>query len=295
MEHIGLFLLSLYLGCSGLSAGGYQFDDDYLVPPKCRACDVKSCPLLTFCAGVVLKDQCGCCQRCSSDLFQPHVQPYKSPPPEMPTASPPTTTAPSLVDVCERRQCPKFKLCVVNQQGLPICTCPSELICRRKRTRRNNRNKEGTADICGTDGVTYQSKCHLKVANCNSERRIKYKHDGVCTADDVSDARRGKDKGESKPGKQIIHKLDQNTGEEKLDKLEQKWLRKEKRKERKQRRKEKQRKRKKDPLSENYKRRTRNRRMKRRNEGYSVYPSNYDMLFESQTQWSSNQVRKSKI
>lgn len=55
-----------------LVSGVYVYDPDYLVPPKCQPCDAKSCPQLTFCAGKVVKDHCGCCPRCSSDLFQPH-------------------------------------------------------------------------------------------------------------------------------------------------------------------------------------------------------------------------------
>lgn len=60
---------------SVLNAASFEYDPDYLVPSECTPCDAKSCPQLTYCAGVVVKDHCGCCNRCSSDLFQPHVRP----------------------------------------------------------------------------------------------------------------------------------------------------------------------------------------------------------------------------
>ncbi|KAH3854832.1 SPARC-like [Dreissena polymorpha] len=295
MEHIGLFLLTLYLGRSGVSAADYPFDADYLVPPKCRACDVKSCPLLTFCAGVVVKDQCGCCPRCSSDLFQPHVEPHKPPPAERPTASPPEPTFTSSGEACLRRRCPRFKMCVVNQQGLPICTCSSEFICQRRQTRRNNRNKEGLVAICGTDGVTYPSRCYLKVAYCNSKRRIKHKHDGACMTDEVTDVRGGKDTEKDKPVEAIINKIYQNYSEMLLYKQEHKRLGEEKRRELKHRREERQRENKKKKLGEQNNLRLRSRRMKRRNQSYNMFRFNNDMLFGRQTQWSSSQVRKSKI
>lgn len=52
---------------------GYVYDSDYLVPPKCQPCEARLCPQLTFCAGKEVTDNCGCCSRCSSDLFQPHA------------------------------------------------------------------------------------------------------------------------------------------------------------------------------------------------------------------------------
>ncbi|KAH3854833.1 uncharacterized protein LOC127874502 [Dreissena polymorpha] len=291
MEHTGLFLLTLYLGCSCVSAGDYHFDIDYLVPPKCRACDVKSCPLLTFCTGIVVKDQCGCCQRCSSDLFQSHVQRHKPHPPEIPTANPPSTTAVSLVQAHEKRKCHRSNLCEVNQQGLPICTCPS----KRKRIRRYDKNKDEPVEICGTNGVTYPSRCHLKIANCNSKRRIKRKHDGVCTGDDVTGLNWEKNEKAIKPINNIINDQNTNYVDVQLHKEDQKRLRGGKRKESKQSRKAKQRKLMNDKLSKNNKRRLRNSRMERRNRDNTMFQINNDRLLERPTQWSSSQIRKSKI
>jgi hypothetical protein len=36
------------------------------------------------------------------------------------------------------------------------------------------------APVCGDDGMTYQTTCHLKYSSCKKERRIKVKHVGRC-------------------------------------------------------------------------------------------------------------------
>ncbi|CAE1172047.1 unnamed protein product [Acanthosepion pharaonis] len=61
-----------------------------------RVCELKckNCPQLQFCTGEVVKDHCGCCQMCSSDLYQPHVR---------------LTPLPNKNNACEKVKCPKFK------------------------------------------------------------------------------------------------------------------------------------------------------------------------------------------
>jgi len=69
MEIITHCLVLCVIG-TAIGAGGYEYDTDYLMPSQCPPCDAKSCPQLTYCVGVVVKDHCGCCNRCSSELFQ---------------------------------------------------------------------------------------------------------------------------------------------------------------------------------------------------------------------------------
>ncbi|GFS06310.1 agrin, partial [Elysia marginata] len=78
---------------------------------------------------------------------------------------------------CAKVKCPKFQVCVVNMQGLPLCKCPSEFLCRSNRKRA----------ICGTDGITYESKCHMRIASCKQSMMVRKKHRGVCTAADKRD------------------------------------------------------------------------------------------------------------
>nr|KAG5714512.1 hypothetical protein BaRGS_006958 [Batillaria attramentaria] len=64
-------------------------------------------------------------------------------------------------------------------QGLPLCTCPSQYICRRRKQRA----------VCGTDGITYESRCHLRIAACNSGDRIKVDRRGACGDSPLADGK----------------------------------------------------------------------------------------------------------
>uniref|UniRef100_A0A2C9L1X3 Kazal-like domain-containing protein n=1 Tax=Biomphalaria glabrata TaxID=6526 RepID=A0A2C9L1X3_BIOGL len=75
---------------------------------------------------------------------------------------------------CNQVQCPRMKVCVENMQRLPLCTCPSTYVCRRAKKR----------EVCGTDGKTYPSRCHMKVASCNDDIVVRKKYRGPCTEED---------------------------------------------------------------------------------------------------------------
>ncbi|KAL8568305.1 hypothetical protein ACOMHN_040878 [Nucella lapillus] len=126
------------------------------VSVKCEVCVESRCPELQYCEGEAVKDHCGCCTVCSSSKYQPH--------PLLPNVE-------REGSACRQVECPKFKVCVENVQGLPLCTCPSDYICsRRKRLK----------PVCGTDGITYESRCHLRIAACNSAVKVKVSRKGPC-------------------------------------------------------------------------------------------------------------------
>lgn len=56
-----------------------------------------------------------------------------------------------------------------NMQGLPLCTCPNPFVCRGRRRQ-----------VCGQDGITYESRCHMRVISCHKAKRIKMAHKGAC-------------------------------------------------------------------------------------------------------------------
>jgi len=89
----------------------------------------------------------------------------------------------------------------------------------------------------------------------------------------------------------------EETERDQMKKLSKKERRKErkKRKRQKQKQKEKRRQRKKNKKDRDNRRKARSRRIRRKNDGFNMFPSNYDLLINRHTRWSTNQVRKSKI
>lgn len=118
--------------------------------PCPNECDLNKCPKLQFCDGEIVKDRCRCCPDCSTNVG------YNS-------------TFAEKDGACKQVSCPRFKVCMENMQGLPLCTCPNPFVCRgRKR------------HVCGKDGSTYESRCHMRVISCHKAKRIKIAHKGAC-------------------------------------------------------------------------------------------------------------------
>lgn len=266
---------------------GYVYDADYLIPRECDLCLASTCPQLTYCVGEVVKDHCGCCQICSSDLFPKQPKKHLS---ETPVEEPATGALDSYEnksdDPCEKRRCPKFKVCMKNVQGLPICACPSSFVCK------NHGNRGKSEEICGSDGQTYDSKCHLRIASCNAARRIKRKHEGVCTDADVAEINsmmERKDFNEIDFGKNIDKQEAEYLAN--INRAKKRRLRQKKKKEKKKRRQRKRERKERAKKKGN----RRQKRMKRRNDGYNMYSKRYGYLIGKHTKWGRSQVRKSRI
>ncbi|KAK3781246.1 hypothetical protein RRG08_065977 [Elysia crispata] len=170
---ISLFYLLLALSLSHISALSpfMLADDSSKYNVQCEECDESRCPVLSYCEGKAIKDSCNCCTVCSSPKYQPHVSVVGG---ELGVAAPLPATGDTPKHECGKVKCPRFQVCVANMQGLPLCKCPSEFLCRSNRKRA----------ICGTDGITYESKCHMRIASCKQGMMVRKKHRGVCTPDD---------------------------------------------------------------------------------------------------------------
>lgn len=118
--------------------------------PCPNECDLKKCPNLQFCNGEIVKDICGCCPDCSTNIGFNSTYTQKD-------------------GACKQVTCPRFKVCMENMQGLPLCTCPNPFVCRGRRRH-----------VCGKDGTTYESRCHMRVISCHKAKRIKMAHKGAC-------------------------------------------------------------------------------------------------------------------
>ncbi|XP_052235644.1 agrin-like isoform X3 [Dreissena polymorpha] len=68
----------------------------------------------------------------------------------------------------DRSVCKHYSICEMSD-GQPRCVCPSEC-------------SPSVAKVCGTDGVTYNSECELRVASCKNQLPIVISSFGDCKA-----------------------------------------------------------------------------------------------------------------
>jgi len=76
----------------------------------------------------------------------------------------------AAVNACRTMRCPRYRVCLLNIQGLPMCRCPSVYQCRGVERR----------PVCTVDGRSYRNKCFLRVDECASNRRLRVQHRGAC-------------------------------------------------------------------------------------------------------------------
>ena len=71
---------------------------------------------------------------------------------------------------CKSVTCPRNEICIVNIQSIPMCRCPTPFWCKHGVRR----------PLCSEEGVTYKSRCYLKIDECTAGKKIKIKHRGSC-------------------------------------------------------------------------------------------------------------------
>lgn len=81
-------------------------------------------------------------------------------------------THPVIPDSCEDIDCPSPKTCLLDQNQRPHCVkckvrCPPQFA-------------TPSSPVCGSDGLSYKSTCHLYEAACSSGRSLRVVYPGVC-------------------------------------------------------------------------------------------------------------------
>lgn len=71
------------------------------------------------------------------------------------------------VNSCLNFTCWKGSQCSINHFGTAECRCPE--LCESL-----------VSPVCGTDGYTYESKCHLKQNSCSKRFDVKVAFNGYC-------------------------------------------------------------------------------------------------------------------
>lgn len=73
------------------------------------------------------------------------------------------------VNPCQNFTCWEGEQCAVNRLGLAECRCPESNGC-----------DTSVRPVCGTDGQTYESKCHLERAGCDKRSAVAVAYHGHC-------------------------------------------------------------------------------------------------------------------
>ena len=76
----------------------------------------------------------------------------------------------SAYNPCTNLQCSAGQRCVISEESGASCVCRSLDEC----------SQDKGQTVCGSDGRTYLSRCHLEVTACNNETSTYYKHTGNC-------------------------------------------------------------------------------------------------------------------
>jgi hypothetical protein len=71
--------------------------------------------------------------------------------------------------LCQNVVCPNYSVCVKNSNGYGTeCICPLDNC------------EDDSLVVCGSDGETYQSICHLQAHSCQNKIPITLSHEGPC-------------------------------------------------------------------------------------------------------------------
>ena len=68
---------------------------------------------------------------------------------------------------CLSLQCSSNEECLINKLGVASCICPPQC-------------EKIIRPVCGTDGHTYDSYCHLQSDACRNKRNVQLNYEGTC-------------------------------------------------------------------------------------------------------------------